>query len=154
MVVEKQQNIVSSLTSWFPSLSFNHPQKESDGSPCPGTTRVPQAARRHDAEGDETVPPAIVPSVQTGRKALRELLWAGRIERIGGGFKGNPFRHFRAARSHRLNRLGRALPAATGICNETTHPLPQANWLLNYSQIGLDDRSSTVKLGSPGDLGD
>jgi hypothetical protein len=42
---------------------------------------------------------ATVPSVQTGRKALRELLSAGSIERIGGGFSGNPFRYFKRSRA-------------------------------------------------------
>jgi hypothetical protein len=37
---------------------------------------------------------ATVPSHTIGRKALTELLSAGGIQRIGGGFKGNPFRYF------------------------------------------------------------
>lgn len=37
---------------------------------------------------------AIIPSMETGRKALRELLAAKQIERIGKGVNANPYRYF------------------------------------------------------------
>ena len=37
---------------------------------------------------------AVVPSRTTGQKALKELLSEGKIQRIGKGTKGKPFRYF------------------------------------------------------------
>jgi hypothetical protein len=66
---------------------------------------MPDSKRRARVAAD-LVHAAMIPSLQTGHTAIKELLAEGVIQRVGGGNVGSPYRYFTAATRKALTAFG------------------------------------------------